>query len=222
MPQGLVAQRLIELAGPIAAPSANVSGRPSPVTAMHVYQDMQGRIPLVIDGGCCEVGVESTVVDATKQTPVILRPGHITREQIAACMGHCLVAGGVLQPVTGKALSPGMLHKHYAPEGKAVLVSYTPGMTALASTLYDQAVAAGKKAVIIGRSAHAKGYGTRTFYPCDMDGSMAKGLFAMLRRADDENMAYIILEGANEQGEDLAYMNRALRAAGFHRLQAEE
>ena len=75
MPQGLVAQRLIELAGPIAAPSANVSGRPSPVTAMHVYQDMQGRIPLVIDGGCCEVGVESTVVDATKQTPVIFQTG---------------------------------------------------------------------------------------------------------------------------------------------------
>ena len=127
-----------------------------------------------------------------------------------------------MQPVTGKALSPGMLHKHYAPEGEAVLVSYTPGMTALASTLYDQAVAAGKKAVIIGRSAHAKGYGARTFYPCDMDGSMAKGLFAMLRPRQMMKISRIyISEGANEQGEDLAYMNRALRAAGFHRLQAE-
>lgn len=222
MPKGMIAQRLIELAGPIAAPSANVSGRPSPVTAMHVYQDMQGRIPLIIDGGRCEVGVESTVVDATKETPVILRPGHITREQIAGCVGDCRVAGGVLQPVTGRAASPGMLHKHYAPKGEAVLVSYGPGMAALACALYDKAVRAGEKAVIIGRSAHAEAYGVRTFYPCDADGSMAKGLFAMLRRADDEKMTYIILEGAEERGEDLAYMNRALRAAGFCRVQAEE
>lgn len=222
MPQGMVAQRLIELAGPIAAPSANISGRPSPVTAMHVYQDMQGRIPLVIDGGCCEVGVESTVVDATKEIPVLLRPGHITREQIADCAGGCFVADGVLKPVTGRAASPGMLHKHYAPKGEAALVSYGPGMVALACALYDKVARAGEKAVIIGRSAHAGKYGARTFYPCDVDGSMAKGLFAMLRRADDEKMTYIILEGAKEQGEDLAYMNRALRAAGFHCFKAEE
>ncbi len=220
MPQGMVAQRLIELAGPIAAPSANLSGRPSPVTAMHVYQDMQGRIPLIIDGGPCGVGVESTVVDATGEVPVILRPGHVTCEQIQEVIGNCTVASGVLQPVKGKAASPGMLHRHYAPKGEAVLVAFDVQMTTTVKQLYDEAVLQGKKAVIIGRCAHGGEYGARVFYPCDREGSMAKGLFSMLRKADDEAMDVVILEGANERGEDLAYMNRALRAAGFHCIQS--
>lgn len=223
MPQGEVAKTLIELAGPIAAPSANTSGRPSPVTAAHVYEDMQGRIPMIIDGGPCRVGVESTVVDATGEVPVILRPGHITREQIASLLGKCEVAGGVLNPVTGgKAASPGMLHRHYAPKGQTVLVEMGPQMTALAQKLYDEAEKAGKKAVIIGRAQHRDIYGTRRFYACDEQGNLNHGLFAALRRADEEKMEYVVLEGAGYDGENLAYMNRALRAAGFHSVGGEK
>lgn len=215
LPEDEIARALIRHAGPIAAPSANVSGRPSPVTAMHVYQDLQGRIPLIIDGGPCRVGVESTVVDVTGGVPVILRPGHITREQIESLWGACEIAGGVLAPVTGRAASPGMLHKHYAPRGRAVLASYGPKMVEVAKTLYDKAEQDGKPAVVIGRHANQAAYGARRFYALDIGGPMAKGLFAALRRADDEGVEFVVLEGAPLEGEELAYMNRALRAAGF-------
>lgn len=215
MPEDEIAQALIRSAGPIAAPSANVSGRPSPVTAMHVYQDLQERIPLIIDGGPCRVGVESTVVDVTGDVPVILRPGHVTREQIEALWGACEVAGGVLAPVTGRAASPGMLHKHYAPRGRTVLASYGPAMIQVAREHYDEAEQNGQRAVIIGRHANQAAYGARRFYPLDIGGPMTKGLFAALRRADDEGMQFVVLEGAPLEGEELAYMNRALRAAGF-------
>ena len=113
-----VAREMIDLAGlPIAAPSANLSGRPSPTTAQHVLDDLNGRIPLIIDGGPCQVGLESTVVDTTRERAVLLRPGGVTREMLQDALGEEVLLGkGVMEPLKDgeKALSPGLLHKHYA------------------------------------------------------------------------------------------------------------
>ena len=119
MPSLPCTRKLLEACGlPIAAPSANRSGRPSPTTAAHVLEDMDGRIPLILDGGPCQVGLESTVLDLTHGQPVILRPGGITKEMLEKALGtEVAVAGSVLRPLKQdeKALSPGMRYRHYAP-----------------------------------------------------------------------------------------------------------
>lgn len=216
MPSHPVALELIRLAGPLAAPSANTSGRPSPVQAAHVMEDMCGKIPLVLDGGTCTVGVESTVVDVRAAVPVILRPGDITQEQIAAVCGGCEVAKGVFEPVAGKAASPGMLHRHYAPHGQATLVEASAHMVRTICDLYDQAEQAGLRTVILSSRRHAEAYGARQQIVCDAQGDMNHGLFAALREADARGYERILLEGRPRSGRGMAYMNRALRAAGFH------
>lgn len=125
MPSDPVAQRLISLAGvPVAAPSANTSGRPSPTTAEHVWQDMQGKIEMIVDAGAVGIGLESTIVDVTGEVPVILRPGAVTQEMIAAVLGAVEVDAAVLGPVQEGVApkAPGMKYKHYAPKGELVLV----------------------------------------------------------------------------------------------------
>lgn len=219
MPSHPTALELIRLAGPLAAPSANTSGRPSPVQAAHVMEDMRGKIPLVIDGGACEVGVESTVVDVRKDVPIILRPGDITPEQIRAVCGACEVARGVFEPVAGKAASPGMLHRHYAPHGQATLVEESARMVDTICDLYDQAAQAGLRTVILSSRQHAQAYGVRRQIICDAQGDMNHGLFTALREADAQGYERILLEGRQRSGKGMAYMNRALRAAGFHTAQ---
>ena len=120
------AQAMIERCGlPIAAPSANLSGKPSPTTAAHVFEDMDGRIPLILDGGPCQVGLESTVVDATHGHIILLRPGGVTREMLEEALGEEVALGkGVMEPLADgeKALSPGLKHKHYAPKAEVKVV----------------------------------------------------------------------------------------------------
>ena len=126
MPSHPVARAMLEACAlPIAAPSANSSGRPSPTTAAHVLEDMNGKIPLIIDGGMCDVGVESTVLDLCHGDPVILRPGGVTREMISGVLNcEVSIAGSVLRPLreNEKALSPGMRYRHYAPHAVVTLV----------------------------------------------------------------------------------------------------
>lgn len=121
-----VARALIDAAGrPLAAPSANLSGRPSTTTAEHVLHDLQGRIPLILDGGPCQVGLESTVVDLSRGPAVLLRPGGVTREMLEAALGEPVALGkGVMEPLPEgeKALSPGLKHRHYAPRAQVVVV----------------------------------------------------------------------------------------------------
>ena len=122
------ARRLIRESGlPLAAPSANTSGKPSPTTAQHVIDDMDGRIEAVIDGGACDVGVESTVITVATDIPRILRPGIITREEIAAVIGDVEVDKAVLNKLENneRASSPGMKYKHYAPRATVILVRGT-------------------------------------------------------------------------------------------------
>lgn len=125
MPDDPVANRLIALAGvPVAAPSANTSGRPSPTTADHVWQDMNGRIDMLIDGGPVGIGVESTIVDVSSAIPAVLRPGAITMEMLEAVLGEVAVDPAILGPMSAdvRPKAPGMKYKHYAPKAELTLV----------------------------------------------------------------------------------------------------
>ena len=216
-PRHPAALALIRAAGvPIAAPSGNLSGRPSPTTAAHMMEDMNGRIPLILDGGPCSVGVESTVLDVTGSIPVIFRPGGVTREMIASCVGDCSVADSVMRPLReGEAApSPGMRHRHYAPRGRMTIVrgESEQAVTDALKRLYDES----ENACILCHSAHLGKFGSRRVY--DLGSSTeetAKVLFAALREMDENKIARILCEGWGENGVGLAVMNRMARAAAF-------
>ena len=219
LPSNEVARALIREAGrPIAAPSANRSGRPSPTTAQHVLDDMDGRIPLILDGGPCQVGLESTVVDARGEVPRVLRPGGVTPEMIARVCGAVEVDGAVMRPLKEgeKPRSPGMKYRHYAPVGELTLVEGAPEAVAgKICALYDQA---GEDAAILALPGHEHFYaGRRVFDLGDSDAveSVAAHLFAALRTLDDEHIRVIYSEAVDAEGLGLAVMNRLGRAAAF-------
>ena len=146
MPDDPVANRLIALAGvPVAAPSANTSGRPSPTTADHVWQDMNGRIEMIIDGGPVGIGVESTIVDVSSAVPSVLRPGAITMEMLAEVLGEVSVDPAILGPLSAdvRPKAPGMKYKHYAPKADLTLVE--PGTGAERESGAEQVTGAEQK-----------------------------------------------------------------------------
>ena len=215
MPSHPVARALIRAAQtPIAAPSANRSGRPSPTTAAHVLEDMDGRIPLILDGGPCEVGLESTVVDVTGARPRILRPGGVTREMLEGVVGDVDVDEGVLHQLQAgsQARSPGMKYKHYAPKGEVTIVT-GPRAAQEIARLYD---AAGGRAAILAFSQ--ADYGARRVYRL----KNAPGeLFAALRQLDEDGMETIYAEDVPTTGVGLAVMNRLMRAAAFRVVETQ-
>lgn len=215
------AQRLIAAAEtPIAAPSANRSGKPSPTTANHVFEDMDGRIPLILDGGECLVGVESTVVDMTGSVPHILRPGGITAEQIAQVAGASEVDSAVMRPLAEgeKPRSPGMAHRHYAPNGQlTVFTGDSDRVVQRIQSEYDRAKANGSRPLILSMEAHVASYGDRRIESLGADETaMAHRLFALLRDADHMEADVLFAEGVEAKGVGLAVMNRLGRAAAFH------
>lgn len=157
MPNHPIALALIEAStGFVAAPSANTSGRPSPTTAAHVYEDMRGRIPLVLDGGPVGIGIESTIVDFSGETPTILRPGFITQAQLREVLGEVEMDHGLAREDglagedTRRPKAPGMKYRHYAPKAEMVLVSGDSGGVAeRILSLAREAVAQGKRVGII-------------------------------------------------------------------------
>lgn len=225
MPADKTARLMIQKAGvPVAAPSANRSGRPSPTTAAHVLADMDGRIPLVLDGGACKYGVESTVL-LLAGPPIILRPGAVTREMLESVIGEVRLAKSILSPLAAgeTAASPGMKYRHYAPSAEVRVVSGAPYPAAQKiRELYNEAEASGLRCIIAATEQ------TKSFYlgkQYVILGDRAKpdtlcaSLFARLR--DMERDADLILaEGIPAEDEGLAYMNRLLRAAGFSLLEA--
>ena len=215
MPSHPVARALIRAAQtPIAAPSANRSGRPSPTTAAHVLEDMEGRIPLILDGGPCEVGLESTVVDVTGARPRILRPGGVTREMLEGVVGAVDVDEGVLHQLQAgsQARSPGMKYKHYAPKGEVTIVT-GPRAAQEIARLYD--AADGRAAILAFSQAD---YGARRVYRL----KNAPGeLFAALRQLDEDGMETIYAEDVPTAGVGLAVMNRLMRAAAFRVVEAQ-
>lgn len=239
MPDDEVARRLIRLAGvPVAAPSANTSGRPSPTKADHVYQDMDGRIDLILDGGPVGIGVESTIVDVTGPVPVLLRPGAITMEMLETTVGDVEVDPAVTGPVSAdvKPRAPGMKYRHYAPKAELVLVedkewsrkSGAPG-TAVSQTvirtitrLAEEEAEKGRRVGIIctdetvdmyPRSLWVRSLGLRS-----REETIAHNLFAVLREFDSLEVQAIYSESFPRDHLGQAIMNRLSKAAGYHIL----
>lgn len=227
MPSHPVAAALLKTSGvPVAAPSANRSGKPSPTTAAHVFEDMDGRIPMILDGGPCDVGLESTVLDVCHGQPVILRPGGITKEMLESVLQEeVLLAGSILRPLQPdeKALSPGMRYKHYAPAGTVTLVSgEETHVLAAMKKLVEEDRANGLKACVMCFSEHMEALKDCT--PHDIgsaasDEEVAHRLFNTLRLMDQENMDRIYSEVVLPEGVGLAVMNRLGRAAAFRILE---
>jgi len=229
MPSHPVARALLEACGvPVAAPSANRSGKPSPTQAQHVFDDMEGRIPMILDGGSCRVGVESTVLDVTCEPPCILRPGGVTKEMLETQLPAVIVAGSVLRPLEKgeKALSPGMRYQHYAPQGQLTLVSGGDNKALpLMNRLYDEAVERGESCCLMVFGEALSLAGERR---CQSLGEhrhpeqMAERLFDLLRQMDKLGVTRIYSQVVDPQGLGLAIMNRLGRAAAFHVIDAEE
>jgi L-threonylcarbamoyladenylate synthase len=202
-----VAQALIRSAGrPLAAPSANRSGRPSPTRAPHVLEDLGGRIELILDGGSTSVGLESTVLDMTTEPPTLLRPGGVTLEQLEAHLGRVRVASGD-DEAAGR--SPGLRFRHYAPRARVILIDAGAGEEAVLSWLDG-----GKSvALMVQRSVRLDRPGLRVrSMPVDLE-AYARELFEALRDLDATGVDAIFVEGIAEVGLGRAIMDRLRRAA---------
>ena len=213
-PSHPAAHALILAAGmPIAAPSANISGKPSPTSALHVMRDMDGKIDAVIDGGECDFGLESTVIALRGNSAEILRPGAVTREDLLEVLDEVTVNPAVKDPSkTGeKVASPGMKYKHYAPSAKFILVS----SSADSFVKYVNSLS-GRVGVICLESEAPR-------FTCDLkyvigDGEDKKELchrlFSLFRQADDDGVETLVAMLPDDDGTGLALYNRMIRAAG--------
>jgi len=221
MPSGEVARRLIRAAErPIAAPSANISGRPSPTTALDVLEDMDGRIDAVIMGDTCDVGIESTVCDLTGDVPTVLRPGYITPEMMSEAIGSPVVydemlfatpdkpasdpSKGVDESTDFKPKSPGMKYKHYAPKANVIIVrgSDTSDRATKAYSELGKILNEHQNAVLVDYEGDSK--------------RAAHDFFARLRELDRRGVETIIVTGLPEQGLGFSVMNRMLKSAGYN------
>lgn len=214
MPSHEIARKVIMQSGlPLAAPSANLSGSPSPTTAKHVMDDLNGRIEAVLDGGSCAVGVESTVISLAGETPVLLRPGYITLEQLESVIGHVSVDKAVLDKldVQAKAASPGMKYKHYSPKTKIVLIKTD------SDSAFEQYVNNQPDCGVI-CCAEQKDNFTVPYVVCghiNDPASQAQELFDALRQVDELNKNTVFARCPDKDGINLAIYNRLIRAAGF-------
>ena len=214
-PSHKTAQKLISLSSPLAAPSANLSGSPSPTTLRHVYEDMNGRADAIIDGGDCEVGVESTVITLASDIPTLLRPGGITAEQLRSTIGEIKVADAVTQPLGDgeKAASPGMKYKHYSPKAEVILLDgENEEFYGYINGIKD------RNAAVLCYSEDMENIAL----PCIPIGKkydyseQAHLLFTALRKADEAGFDTIYARCPEKKGVGLAVYNRIIRAAGFN------
>ena len=222
MPSNKIARELIKAAGvPIAAPSANSSGRPSPTKAAHVIYDLDGKIDMVIDGGEVDIGIESTIVDVTGEVPVILRPGFITEKMLSEAIGRVEIDEVVKSLSPDKDLkpkAPGMKYRHYAPRGKMTI--YKGSHSKVVERINEEiSKLEGKKTGVLATDE------TKSYYKADIiislgsreDGeSIAHNLFDALRKFDDDDVEFIYSEGFDENKLGFAIMNRLHKSAGYN------
>jgi L-threonylcarbamoyladenylate synthase len=209
---------LKEAAVPVAAPSANLSGTPSPTSARHVLDDLAGRIDAVLDGGPSGVGVESTVLDIRNGRPLLLRPGGVTPEEIAVILGRECPQTHWQENMAEPPPSPGLKYGHYAPQAPLYLVRGQPGAVLdRMRELRDYFQMRGDKVGLL-LSRESAGHLVSEYVEILGDrkdaGELAANLYAALRRFDRQNVDVIIAEGYAEEGMGLALMNRLIKAAG--------
>ncbi|MCC8127961.1 MAG: threonylcarbamoyl-AMP synthase [Clostridiales bacterium] len=222
MPSDPVANRLIALAGvPIAAPSANTSGRPSPTRAEHVWEDMNGKIEMILDGGPVGIGVESTIVDVSGEMPVLLRPGAVTMEMLTEVLGEMAVDPAIEGPPREglRPKAPGMKYRHYAPRAEMTIVEGDPMRVAheINQRVRDNLLM-GKRTGVICTDE------TRALYEAGLirsvgvrakEETIAHNLFAVLREFDELGADVIFSESFAGDHLGLAIMNRLTKAAGY-------
>ncbi len=220
VPDHPVALALIRATGPIAAPSANLSGRPSPTMAQHVWDDLHGRIEAVLDGGRTGVGLESTVLDLSGELPLMLRPGGVSREELAQVIGEVRLDPALINPESGeRPRSPGMKYRHYAPRGDFYLFAgELPDIVAAINRMVAVYQGQGHKVAVLATNETAAKYlqagltmvlGSRSNIP-----EVAANLFGALRACDREEATVILAETFPETGIGLALMNRLRKASG--------
>lgn len=224
MPKHKVALALIKASKcTIAAPSANLAGKPSPTTALHVFEDLNEKIDVILDSGNTEIGVESTVLDLTANPPMILRPGGISLESLRNIIGevtiHPFVSADTELPAEG-ARSPGMKHKHYAPKAPVILVEgQVLAVAVKIKQLVEDYKSAGKIVGVLATEETASYYEADTVKTLgsrrDLS-AVAMNLFRLLREFDLEKVDIIIAEGVSADGLGLAVMNRLRKASGYN------
>ena len=222
-PDSQITRQIIALAGvPLAAPSANLSGKPSTTTAEHVYHDHAGKIPMIVDGGACKVGVESTIVDLTETPPRLLRPGGITPAQLQEVLGDLVVDKAVTAQVDKDAIvkAPGMKYRHYAPQCQVVIVAGTSEKAAACiQKLYKPGdrVLCFEEELSLFEGCDPLSYGTQK----DLT-SLSAGLFAALRELDDPAVQKVYARCPEGDGIAYAIQNRLKKAAAFQVIDPED
>lgn len=222
-PANDLTRAIIREAGvPIAAPSANISGKPSPTTAQHVYHDMAGKIEAIVDGGACPVGLESTIVDLTGNTPRLLRPGGITPEMLREVLGEIVIDNAVVGEISRDEIvrAPGMKYTHYAPAGEVIIVTGSSEGAAqyirrnigendwVLCFEEELSLYPGKNVLAYGREAQPE--------------TLGRGLFSALRDLDQEDIKTIYARCPTGGGVVYAVANRLKKAAGFHIVEGDK
>ncbi|MEC4848165.1 MAG: L-threonylcarbamoyladenylate synthase [Nitrosarchaeum sp.] len=215
MPENKIAKLLIHEAGtPLAAPSANISGRPSPTTSGHVLEDMNSKISMIIDGGKTEIGIESTVIDLSRKTPMLLRPGAVTLEQLQKVIGKISIHPSIQERKTKNIhRSPGMKYRHYSPNAKIILIEGSNDKVKDKTLqLLSEFKKQRKKIGVLST--------TNTRYKSDMTvflgkklDRVASNLFKTFREFDGKQIDVILVQGISRKGLGLGIMNRLGKAA---------
>lgn len=222
MPSNLIANKLIEKSGvPIAAPSANVSGKPSGTKVEDIIEELDGKVSYILDGGFTDIGLESTVIKVKDDKIDILRPGKITKEQLETVAKQVEVDKNVLGQVKQNEVvaSPGMKYKHYAPNTKCMMIysENEEDMINKINEVTNDMYADNKKVLILGKESNIEKYTAKI--KLNMGGTLediAKNIFTFLRKADKENIDLIIIEGVGNKGLGLAITNRLIRACAYN------
>lgn len=217
MPANKIAHDLIKASGvPIAAPSANISSRPSGTNIEDIKDEFNNKVDIIIDGGKTSVGLESTVVKVIDDIPTILRPGKITPEDIVEVVGICKLSDNLFKKAEGVVESPGMKYKHYAPNNKCILI-YNEDENKLLELIKKHI---NDKTLIIGSEKNKEKYNCFKYlsYGNTLE-DISHNIFSLLRQADKYNPDLIIIEGVKKEGLGIAIMNRLIRASSYNYIE---
>lgn len=218
MPSNKIAHDLIEKANiPIAAPSANISTRPSGTNIDDIKDEFNNKVDIIIDGGNTDIGLESTVVKVINNIPTILRPGKITPEDIIQITGTCKLSNNIYKKAEGLIESPGMKYKHYAPNTKCLLI-YSKDDKILNETIINNIT---NNTLIIGSEENKNKYNCKylSYGQKDNLNEISHNIFSLLRKADKYKPNLIIIEGVVKKGLGIAIMNRLIRASGYNYIE---
>lgn len=220
MPSNIIARKLIEYSGvPIAAPSANISGKPSGTNIEDIINEFDGKVEYIIDGGSVDIGLESTVVKVVDGIVHVLRPGKITAEEISKLTGNAVIDKHVLMQLSSneRPESPGMKYRHYAPNTKCIMV-YSKDTEKLIKKINE--ISFGKNVLVLGRTKNISRYTSSN--KLDMGDTLeeiAKNIFTLLRKVDNYNVDLVIIEGTEKEGLGLAINNRLIRACEYNYIE---